>query len=631
MRRQTPMQVGTAVLSLLLASCMPAFTKRNNEPANPVVEKDHAADFELLKSVHYASLRGAGANEVRDSDAWRRRAIANALATDYIRRNEGPMYRRRDASEATDGLPQMCLALSGGGMRALAFGAGVLYGLQQRGLYSRINVVSGVSGGGYTSYWMIGSVDRGGSEAEVLSGPDSSQLTHLRRHAGDLSSVSTATLFLGSMLAYSNQQQGLAMPLAQVLATATGNVAFFPAPGQAAYEAALDHMLLGGSMLLTMHSRMLLSKLREHVQSGHVPIPVWLATAMPAGDAECVDTSPAAETDIRSRSLLFSAFEMGPTGLGSNTLGYLTHMRLPPVAALAISGAAMGIPYNQRCQSMHMIDASMRIENFPARSDPMELPSTGHRLPPTDAPFVLTDGAIADNLGVFPLVRRLCSDIIVVDAGFDPYLTFESYGYLKQQLARLDIDIDIPALEKIAAKNRIPPDPRNPTVPCRDGICLIRPRAECVHRDAAAGCIASDELPTAVFEGQIRAIPIASRISLGASSGAQDGSWTFDERALHVRYVKLSLDDAHIDVYPATVRARYAEDVQRSPSAGGICESQRDTGACRFPHKPTIDLDFRGGKFEAYWDLARCIMERNWDAGEAADPAKHCSDSRWPL
>jgi hypothetical protein len=228
-------------------------------------------------------------------------------------------------------------------------------------------------------------------------------------------------------------------------------------------------------------------------------------------------------------------------------------------------------------------------------------PRSIERRPPEDASFVLTDGDIADNLGVFPLVRRLCSDIIVVDAGFDPYLTFDSYGYLKQQLARLDIDIVIPALEKIAAKNRIPPDPNNPALPCNDGICLIRPRTECVHRDAKAGCIPSDELPNAVFEGEIRAIPIASR----TSSDAQNPTWAFGERTLRIRYVKLSLDAAHLDAYPTIVRARYAKDVQHLPAARSICDAQHDTGACRFPHKPTTDLDFRGGKFEAYWDLGR--------------------------
>jgi len=621
MRRRTGMQLRTAMFSLLLASCMSPVIKRIHGSEEPAVDKDHIADFELLKSAGY--VQGAGANETPGSDAWQRRAIANALATDYIGRAEGPLYRHRDASEATDGLPQMCLALAGGGLRALAFDAGVLHGLQQRGLYSRIDVLSGVSGGGFASYWMIGNVIGGGGEAEILSGPASSQLTHLRLHAGDLSSLLTESLFLSQL-----SDQWLlnpAMPLVKSAASKNGIILVLPSAARKAYELTLDHMLLGASRLSAgAPARMPPDKLEKQVQLGQVPVPVWLATALPASNAKCIDPGSEAETDLRSRGLLYSAFEMGPTGLGSNTLGYLAHMRLQPLTAVAISGAAMGIPYNERCREMHMIDASMRIENFPARVDPTKPPPAGP--PPTVAPFVLTDGAIADHLGVFPLVRRLCSDIIVVDAGFDPYLTFDSYGYLKQQLAKLDIDMVIPALEKIAAKNRIPPDPNSPALACHNGVCLIRPRAECIHRDHEAGCIASDELPNAVFEGEIRAIPIASR----TSSDARNSAWTFGERTLRIRYVKLSLDAAHLEAYPTTVRARYAKDVQHPPAAGSICDAQQDTGACRFPHKPTADLDFRGGKFEAYWDLGRCIMERDWDGGAEANPAKVCADSHWP-
>jgi hypothetical protein len=628
MRRQTQMQLWIAVLSLLLASCVSReLTRINNEQAMPALEQDHLADFKLLNSPQYASLRGAAADETPGSDAWRRRAIANALATDYIRRKEGPMYRNRDASGATDGLPQTCLALSGGGLRALSFDAGVLHGLQQRGLYSKVDVLSAVSGGGFASYWLLGGMNRGGREAEILSGPDSPELTELRRHAGDLASMATMMSFLVRFVPPGHPAMADERPFARLLLYPPDEVAFLPTPPRKAYQKVLDHMLLGGTMPVTRRpGHMPPTNLEEQTQSGRVPIPVWLATAMPVSDTLCIGPGSASETDLRSRSLLYSAFEMGPTGLGSNTLGYLKRMRISPVTALAISGAAMGIPYNESCRTMQMIDASMRVENFPARTEPMALPAPERWPPPTNDPFVLTDGAIADNLGLFPLVRRLCSDIIVVDAGFDPYLTFDSYGYLKQQLAKLDIDMVIPALEEIAVKNRVPPDPNDHAHPCHNGICLIRPRKQCIHREHDAGCVASDELPNAIFDGEIRAIPIASR----TSSDAQGPTWTFGERALRIRYVKLSLDAAHLEVYPTTVRALYAKDVPHPPAEGDICDSQQDTGACRFPHKPTSDLDFRGGKFEAYWDLGRCIMERDWDAAAQAKPAKACADSTWP-
>jgi hypothetical protein len=101
------------------------------------------------------------------------------------------------------------------------------------------------------------------------------------------------------------------------------------------------------------------------------------------------------------------------------------------------------------------------------------------------------DGEVSDNLGVFPLVRRLCAEIIVVDASFDSYLTFEYYGYLKQQLAKLDLDMDIPDLEVVAEGNRIPADPNNPEVPCDHGTGSLKVAGRHRQKWAQSGVFAS--------------------------------------------------------------------------------------------------------------------------------------------
>src|SRR5207249_11711551 len=44
------------------------------------------------------------------------------------------------------------------------------------------------------------------------------------------------------------------------------------------------------------------------------------------------------------------------------------------------------------------------------------------------------DSAFTDNLGVFSVVRRLCQQITIVDAEYDPAYKFESYIKLKTQL-----------------------------------------------------------------------------------------------------------------------------------------------------------------------------------------------------
>ena len=48
----------------------------------------------------------------------------------------------------------------------------------------------------------------------------------------------------------------------------------------------------------------------------------------------------------------------------------------------------------------------------------------------------LSDGGHADNLAGFPLIRRLCRNIIIVDAEYDPQYTFGAYFKLKENIER---------------------------------------------------------------------------------------------------------------------------------------------------------------------------------------------------
>ena len=58
--------------------------------------------------------------------------------------------RRRQAGVDPD-LPTVGLALSGGGIRCATFSLGLLRALTRSGVLSRIDMISSVSGGGYTA------------------------------------------------------------------------------------------------------------------------------------------------------------------------------------------------------------------------------------------------------------------------------------------------------------------------------------------------------------------------------------------------------------------------------------------------------------------------------------------------
>ena len=585
-----------------------------------------AAAKALLQSSTLVAVRGAGSDEQPGTIAWRHRAVANSLLTSYLRAAEAPMYRKRDPAIAEDGLPRYCIALSGGGMRALAFATGVLHGLQERGAYNRAAVLSAVSGGGYASYWLAANVHPGADGAQSPAGAAGEQLNRLRIHSAEFMSLSTkAELLLApfSLQSPLPTEPHLWQSVVSLVAhTVSGGESRLTelrwGAAHSAYSRALQRML-GGNWKSPVSA----DRLHDLATDGHVPVLVWLATARPRNAAEC-EPGLSSELAERARSLAYAAFEIGPTQTGSERLGFLSHMLMAPIDATAVSGAGMSIPFEERCVLLHMVDASVVVEDYPPRSNLIE--AQDRRRGASVGPwFQLTDGGIADDLAVFPLVRRLCADIIVVDAEFDPYLIFEGYGYLKQQLAKLDIRLDVPGVEAVANRTRIPTAPSNPEVPCKDGICLIRPRTDCVRGRSSGDCPSSDHLATAVYEGELGPIPFATLIA--SANGEQQ--WSYTNRVSKVHYIKLSLDAAHIDQYPKTVRGRYASHADRRTKVAAPCVATRDNGACTFPHEPTARLDYSDGGFEAYWDLGRCVVERNWPDPTTGLTATRCSDSFW--
>ena len=93
--------------------------------------------------------------------------------------------RRREAQVEDDAdTPTLGLALSGGGIRSATFCLGLLRGMARRGLLSRFDYLSTVSGGGYIGAMFGRLVGRVGiAEAEhILAASDSRPLAWLRRY-----------------------------------------------------------------------------------------------------------------------------------------------------------------------------------------------------------------------------------------------------------------------------------------------------------------------------------------------------------------------------------------------------------------------------------------------------------------
>lgn len=138
-------------------------------------------------------LRGAdvaapslGPSTATDSAAARARpAAAGPDAAIPADEREALRTRRRLAQVEDDvATPTVGLALSGGGIRSATFCLGLLRGMARRGLLSRFDYLSTVSGGGYTGAMFGRLVGRVGiAEAErILAASDSRPLAWLRRY-----------------------------------------------------------------------------------------------------------------------------------------------------------------------------------------------------------------------------------------------------------------------------------------------------------------------------------------------------------------------------------------------------------------------------------------------------------------
>ena len=118
--------------------------------------------------------------------------------------------RRIDAQRAKRGVGSgwlVGLALSGGGIRAAAFGIGALQALQERGALRRIDYLSTVSGGGYAGAALTWFRRHGAHafpfEASTIGGP----LDFIRRHASYLKPARSLSLL--SLMAVVLQQMVL--------------------------------------------------------------------------------------------------------------------------------------------------------------------------------------------------------------------------------------------------------------------------------------------------------------------------------------------------------------------------------------------------------------------------------------
>lgn len=545
-------------------------------------------------------------------------------------------------------LPQMGLALSGGGLRSAAFCIGVLSALHDKAILEEVDCVSSVSGGGYAMSWFLLQqfYERNTTREfrDELSRRDGRFQKHLILHSRLLTKYDSGLMY------YLNSFKwiGVSLTFAPINLLCNG---LFPwhvntVPMRLVYEDSIER---------TFHQRPIGN---GEVGNGNDLFGLWdYGVVRQVGFEELgqfasewhlpnfiVNTTCAIGDDYHHHAsrLHNSIFEFTPFGFGSDAYGHVRQAR-PGASgedavefpmtfnrAIAVSGAAAdssqsSTPAERVLNSGFNLDLGYHIPNYGRGSPffdylipfPFYLWFGNSQADARGTDIYLTDGGHSDNLAAYSLIRRGCHNIVIVDAEHDPNYEFESYRRLKTAVREeLGMVLSVPAIDRHLRRHGLLISDSESELEDPEAL-----QAASAQRDAdqmALGVTAADvEFSPShpVSLGTVFHLPIANREGI-------------EDLHINIQYVKLSMDKSTLDQarspLPITSR-RYA----------------RNHGS--FPQEPTTDQNYGRAQFEAYRDLGAYIgkgighlpspgpLAKDVDATARRSPARFTNlhSSRW--
>lgn len=621
-------RVGPPLAALLLCVAGCTMSPVDNvalHPSRVILEDLDHDTLALLVQERPLVLQGYRGLEP-GSDDWVRAARRNALAVDYYRTRESRYYPslRRAPRRADDGwpkgLPRRCLALSGGGLRSAAYAMGALDALHESHWLHDVDVVASSSGGSYVNYWLTMALAEGRTQEEMFAGASSPSLFGVRQGAELLTTsfwvtpgavtVAEWALFLPSLLTFDPFLPG---PIDRKL---NRRDEFQPYHGTSFYAGVLHRMFAPE----TDTRPWVLPALARKLAAVDAPVPVFVATAREGAFEACSEDNTEGLLAVRALDVARTVFEFTPWRVGSDGIGYASAPELLQTRhAVAASGAAPDDPNARRCRYTGAAEYRLGLVNNRFRPAADFAPTTQAKIERQKGVFLtLVDAAFSDNLAVVPLVRRMCQEILVIDAEHDPSLSFESYVYLQQHLRRMGLELAVDGIDAYTSRHDVDCRAGNGACPCQGDFCLVAPREQCLQHGTDAECEKPYRLANPVFRGAIRGIPFP-----------QDDSDSGEYRALEiaVTYLKLGLDEAQLARYPSHVRERFLQQAALRSDGAAVCTGKGLAELCSYPHESTYDQDFGNGQFEAYWELGRCNAERYLGPGT---PEATCRDQPWP-
>ena len=530
-------------------------------------------------------------------------------------------YNRNGPSSTTQ-RPQVCVSFSGGGIRSAAFAIGVMQGLHekpvlnappQETLFKHVDVLSGTSGGAYALSWYYSQPPTSGQadayDKEAFD-PNGYAQGYLREHAH----------FLG-IPAYLASFGIDLVPMSAVNFVLNGIWGTH-------LNTSLGHHIYESNIRDTFHrgqTRTLVDLSKEIIPKYHLPYFIITTTSR-------IDENYF-HSDAKLRN---TVFEFTALRIGHDGFTYVRPEAHPEFADLddivATSGAAPDSSQRVSGSAKRFLltvfnqDYGQYIRNYNDTRHPLRRFLT--KLLPLPAYFVtesytrdrfgaeiyLSDGGHQENLAAYPLVRRQCENLIIVDGEYDQEYEFEGYFKLKHSL-EAEMHVAVTLDPTTFCKESTRPD-------CREtNIDLIEERLrrnsetpgtrgeDDERRKGITRCCFTGQHP--IVSGSIRSFPMYDT--------ANRRFWRQD---IQLTYIKLSIDN---DLFKDW---REVPDEQRAPTrrlvgryaANYYADSIQNRCSvryfypCDFPQFSTAYQSFTAEQFQAYTDLGASLVKQHLKA-----------------
>jgi hypothetical protein len=525
------------------------------------------------------------------------------------------------------------LAMSGGGMRSAAFNIGVLKGLHQTGLLRKLDIMSSVSGGGYALSWYYLQRYNSGKADDALFDPRGRFQRHLEEH-GRIITHSDNFLIEFPEYLFKLGINLVALPI-HWMANGLFDWHLNVAPYRWFYQNAIErefHLTPapdGAGFLNDYSAAGFIVGVKKPVQFPEIKAFIE-KNKLPSF---VINTTVAISDNINHYGADFgnSIFEFTPFSYGNDAFGYSDNFPIDISTAVAVSGAAADSSILPTKSGLILsalnFDLGYNIPNFNI-TDPRKI--AGHNILPL--PFYpayrsnedirgtsiyLTDGGHSENLGAFALIRRMCKNIIIIDAEHDPHYRFEAYHKLKERLKKeLNVDFSLPAIDeklklvtlkfedyKALDDNEFPPKLANKIGFGTD--VKVRYDEEIkfwtlTDQDSGKTYMAKQENDNLIIYKIYDGSQTIMKGKIGSFPLKMDDE-KIEKVALNVTYIKLSLDTDNLVQYPYSVSSYYKAKKNWFKELTGFQNSP-------FPHEDTSDISYNKQQFSAYRDLGYYIV-----------------------